>query len=459
MSSKVSRSRRLAYDALERVRRDGSFANDVIDSCIDTSDAAYEDKAFATKLVLGVVSTSGSLDAVMNRYVKKPGDIKGKLRSALRICTYEVIYLEKDAYAAVDQCVELVKSVQPRAAGLANAVMRKVAASAPGFPYGNPSSDITAYSLEHAFPEWLVGVLRATLGDTVADDFVRASNGPSPVYVHASSLKGDSGVAAKLGRIDPDISQVQVEGMCVDGCYRLSTARCVASKGFIDLVEDGQALVSDASAQLICQLACEAVLYGAKKDHLSCLELCAGRGTKTVLLQSAMMRATGAQFGRFIAVDNMAFKAALLATRAKAYGAHLDESLCADGRDLSTALADERFDLVFLDAPCSGLGTLRRHPEIRWRVTPEVIKENAALDLDILSEAAKHVAPGGVLAYSTCTVTQDEDEGVVRAFLATVAGQAFDTVPINDEPFLRTKLREDGYDSHFCSLLRRKEVK
>ena len=181
MTTGISESRELAYAALERIRRDGAFANDVIDKLIDSAGASNEDKAYATRLVLGVVSTSGSLDSIINKFVNKPGDIKGKLRSALRIAAYEIIYLDKDAYAAVDQCVHLTKKVQARAAGLTNAVMRKVAESKPDFPYGDPTTELESYSLFHAFPMWLVELVRSEYDGEDADEFVKACNCPSPV--------------------------------------------------------------------------------------------------------------------------------------------------------------------------------------------------------------------------------------------------------------------------------------
>lgn len=455
----LSDSRKLAYAALERVRRDGSFANEVIDKTIDSSQASYEDKAYATKLVLGVVSTSGSLDAVINKFVNKPGDIKGRLRSALRIAAYEIIYLEKDAYAAVDQCVKLTKSVQARAAGLANVVMRKVAESRCDFPYGNPDNDVDAYSLLHAFPQWLVELVREEYAAAEADEFVQACNCPSSVYVHVSSIKDGKKTVSELSRIDDGIKEVDVEGITVRDCFKLSSSRNVASGAFLDLVQNGNVLVSDASAQLISQLACESVVNAHAKQDYSCLELCAGRGTKTILLQSAMMSLCGGQFKRFVAIDNMEFKSKLLRARAETYNAHVDESFCGDARELADIVGDESFDLVFLDAPCSGLGTMRRHPEIRWRVTPDVISGNASLDSELLAQASKHVAESGCLVYSTCTITSKENEQVVKAFLASNEGDAFETIPINGAPFLRTKLRKDGYDAHFCSILRRKALR
>lgn len=459
MAIAVTESRMLAYAALERIRRDGAFANEVIDKMIDSSDASNEDKAYSTRLVLGVVSTSGSLDSIINKFLNKPGDIKGKLRTALRISTYEIIYLDKDAYAAVDQCVQLAKKVQGRATGLANAIMRKVAESKSDFPYGDPAADLDAYALLHAFPEWLVELVRCEYDIEDADVFVKACNCPSPVYVHLNSLKDVEESLEKLERIDKGCEEVVVEGITVSNCLQLSSSKSVASKAFLNLVQDGKILVSDASAQLISQLACENTYKGGDANNLSCLEICAGRGTKTILLQSALHNLSGKQFQRYVAIDNMEFKTKLLLSRARTYGARVDESLCGDAKNLKDIIGEETFNLVFLDAPCSGLGTMRRHPEIRWRVSPKVINANATLDFGLLVEASRHVAENGCLVYSTCTITSEENEQVITKFLDSDYGSAFEQVPVNGAPFLRTKLRIDGYDAHFCSILRRKALR
>lgn len=456
MGDKVSDSRALAYRALERVRSTQAFANEVIDSVIDGSDASLPDRAYATKLVLGVVASAGSLDDVINRYLDKPGTLKGKLRTALRIAAYEIIYLGKDGYAAVDQCVEMVKSIQPRAKGLANAVMRRLADESGAFPFGDPNDDIEAFSLQQAFPEWLAVLAMKELGDASGREFVVANNLPAPIYIHMNGILCDAKGVDVLKSIDGDLEEVTISGTVIPGCYKLSNPRAVADPRFLEMVSGGKVLVSDASAQLICLLACKASASVSSLDP-TCLELCAGRGTKTVLLQSTMSM-LGCGFRRYVAVDDIAFKMEILSRRATEYGARVDESICADARDLGKVIADEAFDLVFLDAPCSGIGTMRRHPEIRWRVDEKAISANASLDLELIMEASRHVSAGGVLVYSTCTITSQENEETVNAFLESGEGSHFELLSINGKPHLRTLLQKDGHDAHFCSMLKRKEL-
>ncbi len=467
-SSRASMARVKAYECLEAVRTRDAFANDVIDKIIDGSRLDAPDRAFATRLVLGVVSMRGTLDAVLDGCMRSPRDVEPDVRDALRISLYEILYLDKSPHAAVDQGVELVRHVQPRAAGVANAVLRKAIAAKASFPFGDSATDAGAYALEQGFPAWLVARLAADLGVDRMRAFVAASNEPAPIFVGVNPICGDAEEALRaIERIGTGVHPAVVEGIEVADCYRIDNPKALADGRFKKLASEGRVLVSDAAAQAIAQLVVEAALVAAEgapaaeeRPRLTCLELCAGRGTKTILLERNLFRMTQAQFSRLVAIDNVAFKAKLLAGRAERYGLTNVESLCEDVCSLRAgAVGDVTFDLVFLDAPCSGLGTLRRHPEIRWRITPEVIAEDAKLDARLISSAAAATRPGGVLIYSTCTVTQEENAAVVRSFLETELGSQFALVPVGGRPAFATYLALGGCDAHFCAIMQRKAVR
>ncbi len=453
-SSKVSSARKKAYECLERIRVRNAFASDVIDSIIDRASLDSSDRAFATRLVLGVVSMKGTLDYVIDRCLRSPKDVKPNVRDALRISTYEILYLDKSPHAAVDQGVELVRSIQPKACGLANAVLHKILNAKRTFPFDDPSKDVKAFALLHGFPVWLAEKLINNLGPKGAHSFMRASNEAAPIFLSINSLKGN--VASTLSEIE-DLGTksrpVSIEDIEVDGCIQIENAKVLAHDNFKRMVSEGRVLVSDAAAQAIAQIA-----VTSAEDATSCLELCAGRGTKTVLLQKDAYNLNSKQYERFVAVDNVSFKTKLLEKRASEYGAFVSESLCIDLLDEKDALKGELFDLVFLDSPCSGLGTLRRHPEIRWRITPEVIAENAKRDEKLIAAAASHVSPGGVLAYSTCTVTKEENENVVNRFLNSADGADFALVQHADKPMFATHLTSGSCDAHFCAIMQRKRV-
>lgn len=459
---KVSPARRSAYVCLKQIRRRDAFADDVIDKVIDRSDMDIRDRAFATRLVLGVVSTQGILDEALDMCMSSPKDVRPDLRDALRISAYELIYLKKDPYACVDQGVELARFVAPRASRLANAVLRKLSSIVPGFPFGDPSTDIKAYCRLHGFPLWLGKRIYGILDPKLAHSFISASNEPAPIFISVNPVKqAKSEIMDYLGKHSIELESVCVDGMAVDNCFKLLKPKDIAKDAMIDLIRSGSVIVSDAASQLIAQISINALRSSVDarenaSDQLSCLELCAGRGTKTILLQRNAALSFGNQFARYITVDNIEFKAKLLKDRVRDYGVSVDESICADILDLSFD-RDWLFDFVFLDSPCSGLGTLRRHPEIRWRVTNASIKDFSEKDIQLLTHSARFAKPGGLLVYSTCTIMPEENSHVVESFLNSKAGSDFELVSINGKPTFATHLMPGGSDAHFCSILRRIE--
>lgn len=437
------------------MRERRAFAQDVIGSVVDTSKISREERAFATRLVLGVASTRGTLDEVIDGCMDSPDDASPAVRDALALSAYEIIFLQKSPHAAVDQGVELVKSVAPRAGGLANAVLRRVVRAKESFPFGDPRTDIRAYARLHGFPTWLAERLVRDLGPQGAHDLMAASNEPAPVFIAVNACKAaDEEVVSVLAAAHGEPEPVEVAGRRVEGCYRLASGLALLDGRVRRMLSQGLLLVSDATSQAI------ASLVVGDAEPASFLEVGAGRATKTILDQSCARRRFGRQVAGYVTVDAHAFKTKLLAERAAQYGAEVAEALTGDGRDLDALVGDRLFDRVFVDAPCTGLGTLRRHADIRWRLRPETIGEQAALGAALLASAAAHVAPGGTLAYATCTVTAEENAQVVDAFLASEEGAAFEVVPYArpdlgvELPYFSVALEPGGPDAHFLALLR-----
>ena len=421
--SKASPARLAALDVVRAVRERDAFAQDVIGTRIDRSDLSSEDRAFATKLALGVVSATGTLDEIIDRALNAPSDVKPDVRDALRVSTYEIIFLGKTPHAAVDQGVELVRSFAMSASGLANAVLRKIVLMRQAFPFGDPMRDPEALARLHAFPLWLARKLIVDLGPQEALDFMRASNEQAPLFIAVNAAKtSDEALVKAFDKLDEGLDPVSVDGVSVAGCYRVLDTRALLLPEVKRMFSQGKILVTDAASQLV------AASVLPERKPASLLEVGAGRATKTILLQSDATRAYGSQLV-LSTLDNHAFKTRLL---------------------LDAVVGDRAFDEVFIDAPCSGLGTLRRHPEIRWRIKPADIVEFARVQLGMLQAAAPHVAPGGALAYATCTVTREENNGVVKAFLESEAGAGFKLAPVNGRSCVATRLAPGSPDAHFA---------
>lgn len=441
----ASPARQAALRVTSIVRERDAFAQELIHKYIDSSRMSREDRAFATRLTLGVVSSYGTLDDVINRCLDRVSDINDDVRDALRISTYEIVFLKKEPHAAVSQGVELVKTIAPKASGLANAVLRRIADKAHKFPFGDPRTDIEAFARLHAFPEWLAKRALLDLGPEATRDYLAGSNEPAPLFVAINAAKADEAeVVETIVAAHGDPVAVSVNGEDIPGCYCLSEGRVLFDGRVRHMIQTGQLLVSDASSQQIARL----VLTEEKPASL--LEVGAGRGTKTVLIQSDAQRRYGSQIDEYVTVDNLEFKTNITAERAEEYGIHVSESITGDATVLDDVVGERAFDVVFIDAPCSGLGTLRRHPEIRWRLNSEKIDEFAKTGLALLKSASTHVAPGGSIVFSTCTITRAENIDVVKAFLASDEGASFSLAPIGGAPCFNPALKPGSPDAHFA---------
>ena len=446
----ASPGRLAALYATQQVRRRQAYAQEVIEATIDRSTISPQDRAFATLLTLGVVSSLGSLDEVINRCLASPRDIKPDVRDALRISTYEVIYLRKAPHAAVDQGVELVRAVAPSASGLANAVLHRILVAAETFPFGDPAKSIDALALTYAFPTWLARRLIEDMGASAAVDLMRASNDPAPLFVHVNALKASDGeVVSLFEEAGAELEPASAGGIEPPGCYLASNSRVLADGRIRRLFSQGKVLVSDAAAQAVA--AC--VLELGKPDSL--LEIGSGRGTKTIMLQSDAKRLFGEQVA-LTSMDSHAFKTDLLRTRTAEYGVELEGIVTGNATRLDSVMPGKQYGLVFIDAPCSGLGTLRRHQDIRWRIDEEKIETLADTGLDMLKSAAGHVAPGGFVVYATCTVTYAENNGVVKRFLESPEGSGFALAPINGKACFSSMVTSGSPDAHFAAKFVRK---
>jgi 16S rRNA (cytosine967-C5)-methyltransferase len=368
------------------------------------------------------------------------------------VSAYEILFLRSEKRAAVHQGVELVREVRKQAAGLANAVLRRLAEDAPGFPWGDPQTDVSALARLHAHPLWLTKMWIDELGREAAEQVMEADNTPAPLYLAANTFAGSADAAHEGLRSDGAVPRPGV----LRGCIEVGDPGA-AVRG--QTLQKGLVVAVDACAQLVVALV-------DPRPGSTVLEVGAGRGTKTLLLQAAAVGSGGP--AKLYAVDSHEFKAKLLAERLNRYGVQGVQILVGDATDFSAVAGAPEpgtVDAVLVDAPCSGLGTLRRHPEKRWRVEPADIDSLAVLGSKLLAEASRLVRRGGFVVYSTCTVADRENAGVVSAFLDSEAGSGFlidsiaGQVPeawqrfVTEEGFFRSLPSLDGPDGHFAARL------
>lgn len=432
----ASPARTTALHLLGSQRRRGARARDLMRGAREMETLGRKGRALATRLVLGVNVASGELDRRIDSFAARPGSIEPRVRDALRLSAFEILYLDTPRQVAVSQGVELVRGVSPRASRMANAVLRRIADCRPEVDEareavsavaGGARRELSAeeLSLASGYPAWLCARLVEALGVQRAAAMCACALEPAPVYVtcgkgNAMALEEKLAAAA----LEPVAAEL-------DGCWRLNAGAGLARSG---LVASCDVVVADLAAQLACR---------ATAAPGRVLEVGQGRGTKSLIL-ARLMREMGAE-PEVVGCELVGSKARLSTKRME------EAELAANVRCVEfdgTKLADEDalpeplaglFDSVIVDAPCSGTGTMRRHPETAWALGERIVDPAAedglpALQLSLLTAAASRVAPGGSLVYATCSVLPEENSQVVEAFLASESGAAFERANLREAP-------------------------
>lgn len=376
----------------------------------------------------------GRLDHLVHRHVRGgPERLEEPVREVLRLGAYEALYMDGvPAYAAVSQAVEQARATSGRgAAGLVNAVLRRVASDGDD-PERFPRSDADPGGFLEAWgshPRWLVDRWLARWSAAEVRRLVEEDN--SRPRLHLVPLDGDAeGAARALGEAGIEAHPVGRGTDCVVVASGTAPAAALAVR---------PAVVQDPGANLV-------VRYADPPPGTKVADLCAAPGGKALALSA------GASYT--VACDPSEVRMRLLKDNAGRTGARVG-MVVADGRRPPLRGAD----VVLLDVPCSGTGTLRRHPDARWRLDEPAIARLAALQSDILDGAAPLVPPGGLLVYATCTLEPEENEAQVEAFLARRpdfridAGRA--TTHVGDDGCLRVLPHETGFDGAFAARLRR----
>ncbi|MFQ9128808.1 MAG: RsmB/NOP family class I SAM-dependent RNA methyltransferase [Collinsella aerofaciens] len=465
--SKLSPARKLALDVLMEADRRGMYARDVLSSRASAKAIDQRDSAFAARLALGVAATQGILDELLDQFLDKPKKVAPRVRMALRISAFEMLYLHTPGRVAVSQGVELVRSGAKSAAGLANAVLHKVADNVEDFAAAAGADEserrLVRLSRLMGMPRWLCARIMASF-DTPEGALNFAGNlAPAPLALHENAF---------ATKPDPYLSQLVAP--VFPGCHAPVDAQATVASG---VFERAAAVASDLNAQLIAT---------AATRPGRCLEIGAGRGTKTYVM---MCQAKRAGYDRqHTALDLHDRKCDQNLARLHKAGIKGVRTVSGDACELDAVLTSfdamlgkpVLFDTVFIDAPCSGTGTMRRHPEIPWRLTEKDVRtELPRLQLTMLKEAAARVAAGGELIYATCSVFDEENTQVVDAFLASPEGTDFSLAPLSEAQILQlpefeqakklvsvrqndrglfqsVPVNADSYDGHFCARLVRK---
>ncbi len=384
--ARVDAARLVAYGVLRRVDTAGAYANLELAKQLKTSQLSGQDAAFATELVGGTLRMSGAYDAVLDQLVK--GELKAEVRDALRLGVHQLLSMRVPAHAAVTTTVDLVRQEIGRApTGLVNAVLRRVSQQ-------SAESWLAGLSAAQRFshPQWIVDELAEALDRPAELESLLLANNERPV-VNLVARPGLASVAELGGRP----SAVSEYGVILDG----------GAPGEIQAVREGRAGVQDAGSQLVALLT--AVPDVAPDGPW--LDLCAGPGGKAALL-AALAKQRGTHL---VANESAPHRARLVKQNLRATGGDV---IVADGR--APAWRQQAFSRVLVDAPCTGLGALRRRPEARWRRSPEDLVDLVVLQRELLKQAVASTQVGGVVCYATCSPVVSETSKIVTEALGTL---------------------------------------
>lgn len=447
----VDRARRLAYDVLHEVGADGGYSHIVLGTKLRDADLEQRQAGFATDVVNGTLRNQLFLDAVIAECSSRPlVKIDPRILDVLRMGCYQLLFTGTDSYAAVNESVELAEAVSGQGAkGFVNAVLRAVSKHdlaswrnrlVPGWDDDEKLSPEELSTLT-SHPLWIVNALRDSLG--------RSRQAELRPLLEANNEAPDVTLVARPGRAD--VAELVAAGATAG---QFSPYAYVAPAGKVSRLEQvrtGAVGVQDEGSQLVALAVANAPLAGSDSEWV---DLCAGPGGKAALLAAIAAQRGAAVTG----VELHEHRAKLVRRVAKGPG--FAEVVVGDA--LTVELADE-FDRVLLDVPCTGLGVLRRRPDLRWRRTARDLADLTKLQQELLNNGVDRARSGGVIAYVTCSPHVAETELVIAQLLKNRsdvqqedARPLFPGVPdLGTGPAVRLWPHIHGTDGMYFALLRK----
>ena len=392
----------MAFEVLRRVEEGGAYASRALDAALSAAGALDpRESGLATELVYGTLRRELTLDLALAPLSRRPlADLDPAARMALRLGAYELLYLRTPPHAAVGEAVALARGVQHgRASGYVNAVLRALARDprmpAPPTLETDPAGHV---AVAEALPRWIAEELVAWLGAGEALALAAAMNRPAPLTVRAREREALLGRARAAG-LDASPTARSPDGVRLAGSSVADLARATGGLPF---------QVQDEAAQLVSLLAAGEL----RGRRARVLDACAAPGGKAFHL--AEMLGPGSEV---VAVEVHPRKADALAREAERRGLPV-KVVCADAARPVPGLEPESFDAVLVDAPCAGLGTLRRHPELKLRRAAADLPRMAEIQRAVLSSCARYARPGAPVTYAICSLSRAEGPEVVAALLA-----------------------------------------
>lgn len=436
-------ARELALKALGRYEPQKSNLTLILNSCLKTAPAAFKEHGFVRDLVWGTVRRLNTLDFVIDRYCKKTEPV---VRDILRLGLQQLLYMpDIPDYAAVDETVKLAAAAKKRSAsGLINAVLRGVIRDRENiFDSARARNIAERIAVIESHPEWLVRRWLGRYGEEGTESMCRANNAVPGLVIRPNLSRTTR--EALLDKFRAAAVETEPARYAPGGIRLLSNPELERLESF----KAGEFVVQDEASQLV------SLILGPRPGE-SILDLCSGAGIKT----SHIAELAGGGSG-ITAVDISSEQI----DRAKMNLGRLGVEGVKAVKEDAAKFNGPAFDKILVDAPCSGLGTIRRKPDIKWNRAPaDIAQKYPGMQSRILDNAAKLLKPGGIMVYCTCTTEPEENEGVVESFLSARSGFAVEPafkegaaadLVEQKSGYFRTSVQRHGLDAFFAAKIRK----
>lgn len=392
--------RGIAVKILNRIDRTDAYLDKLLEQELKHNELSGSEKSLLYEIVHGAIRWENKIDWTLNGFYRGQfSKCAPTLKNVLRIAAYQILYLDKiPYYAAVNEAVEFIKkSHGQKTADLTNAVLRNIIRNKENIKYPDKNEDYPFYlSVFYSHPLWLVKRWLSQFGKEKTEALLMANNEKPPITLKINLLTANErDFEQALHSVDLKFQK----GKYLRGYYRLKKITNITDW---DLYKKGWFFIQDESAGLACSL-----LNAQKNDKV--LDFCAAPGGKTSYIAGAMMNQ-----GKIIALDRYESRLEILKKNLERLKIGNVETINIDGLEYE----GEIFDKILIDAPCSGLGTLSKKPDLKWKKSPLDIRKATQLQIQFLNKAAALVKKGGILIYSVCTIEKEETLDIVEKFLA-----------------------------------------
>lgn len=396
-------SRSVALQVLTAVEQEGAYSNLLLNGTLQKSRLSGPDAGLATELVYGTIQRLNTIDFLLEPFVTKGmGKLAPWVRNLLRMSFYQLYYLDRiPPHAVVNEAVNLAKKRGHQGiSGMVNGVLRNVLRRKEELKLPEGLAPVQRIALEHSHPEWLVARLLEQYGEQTTEAICRANNEPPSISIRVNRVKTSREDMLQLLKehgLSAAPSKLSRDGIVVEGGGNMALTPWYR-EGLISVQDESSMLVAEALEP---------------EPGMSVLDCCAAPGGKTCHIAEIMQGR-----GRVLANDIHPHKAKLVEDQASRLGLTNIDISTGDASRLGERLERNSFDRVLLDAPCSGLGVIRRKPDLKWAKTAGDIAEIAGIQRMLLDTAGDLLKPGGLLVYSTCTIDSRENGELVSSFLS-----------------------------------------